>query len=733
MATFNLTDKFGLVLSASPTPFSIFAKYLKTPGAITSVLHDFKDIRDLQVGQDPFQSQSVGLSFNNDIDLGTGGVELTIQPELLGSIAIATGESLFDAASDPFGDTVTIPANQAYVSAALSATLDVSVGKESADLQFGFSAGTGVTFTNYRLFGLTDKIVPALQTLVESFTVPGDLQDVEAMSPGYIASVAGTGTLQFSAEANLLAAVSPLAGLSTSVVQGPLNINVGPSLVVAATYTLTGAYQIRVVRLGGTKFRLGFQKKRTSELDVSVSADIGISLAAGAFDIIKMLLQAVSSDPVPDKDVFEKGGLTDDQIATIAAAVKTGIERSLELSISAELDSSISGSAAFSYEIDLAALDAKGKQAVHEALDGNLSLLEQGPINGIKTLKSIFSSLRQRTEVFKFNLLGVFNYASVTTLFQNGTIIVDRDSGAITITDQAGADRIQFTSDNFAKDSAKLRRVLAQSFLLTVAYRSSGTVRVGPTLATSYWFFELHQQTNPHNIRNYLNIGEKLGLLSSLDVSKRLSSLAGIGAFGPSSLYVSSNYDDAISKGLFLDAFGQARTEGEYEGIGRVALASLLPEEDSITSARRLPLTDDTLWRAMRTNGQANEFGGLFSKYAFNANQLADICSDYTLIVWWADAMRHMAVALSAVQSYLAQHPQWDPQDNTFKKLRLSLEQTMTSVSSNTRDEFAEPWGLLAMDLASGQKSAKTLQLVCPRITLVISNAGAQAMAAPLA
>jgi hypothetical protein len=135
----------------------------------------------------------------------------------------------------------------------------------------------------------------------------------------------------------------------------------------------------------------------------------------------------------------------------------------------------------------------------------------------------------------------------------------------------------------------------------------------------------------------------------------------------------------------------------------------------------------------MRTNGQANDFGGLFSKYAFNANQLADICSDYTLIVWWADAMRDMAVALSAMQSYLAQHPQWDPQDNTFKKLRSSLEQTMASVSSNTRDEFAEPWGLLAMDLASRQKSAKTLQLVCPRVTLVVSNTGAQAMAAPLA
>jgi hypothetical protein len=733
MATFNLTDNFGLVLSASPTPFSIFAKYLKTPGTITSVLHDLKDIRDLQIGQDPFQSQSVGFSFNNAIDLGTSGVELTIQPKLVGSMAIVTGESLFDAESDLFGDTVAIPANQAYVSAAVIATLDVGVGKEGADLQFGFSAGTSVTLTNYRLFALSDKIVPALQTLVEDFTVPGDLQDVEAMSPGTIATAEGTGTLQFSAEANLLAAVSPLAGLSTSVVQGPLNINLGPSLVVGATYTLTGEYQIRVLRLGGTKFRMGFEKKRTSELDVSVDADVGISASVGAFDLIKMLLEAVSSDPVPDKDVFEKGGLTDDQIATIAAAVKTGIERSLELSVSAELDSSISGSTAFSYEIDLAALDSKGQQAVHNALDGNLSLLEQGPINGIKTLKSIFSSLRQRTQVFKINLLGIFNYASVTTLFQEGTIIVDRDSGTITITDQAGANRIQFTSDNFAKDGAKLRRVLAQSFLLTVAYRSSGTMRVGPTLATSYWFFELHQQTNPHNIKNYLNIGEKLGLLSPLDVSKWLTSLAGIGAFGPSSFHVNSNFDDPISKSLFLDASGQARSEAEYEGIGRVALVSLLPGEDAINSARRLPLTDDALWSAMRANGQANNFGGLFNKYAFNANQLADICSDYTLIVWWAAAMRDMAAALSAMQSYLAQHPQWDPQDNTFKRLRSNLEQTMASVTSNTRDEFAEPWGLLAMDLASRQKSAKTLQLVCPRITLVVSNGGVQAMAAPLA
>jgi hypothetical protein len=730
MATIKLTDGFGLVIDASPSPSSIFSKYLKSPSAIVGALHDLKDIKDLQVGQDPFQSQSVGLSFDDSIGLGTSGVELTIDPELLGTIAIKKGDSLFDAASDPFGDKIAIPPNQAYVSAALEAKLDVGLSGGAGDLQFGFTAGTDVVFTNYQLFALTDKIAPALQTVVQTFAVPGDLQDVEAMLPGNVATIEGTGSLKFSAKANLLAAVNPLAALSTSVVQGPLTIKDGASLVVGATYTLTGAYQLRVQRLAGSKFRLGFEKKRASELDVSVSADIGASATVDGFDIIQALLGAVSSDAVPNKDVFQQAGLTADQIASISAAIKTGIERSLQLSLAGELDLLDSASAAFSYEIDLAALDVQGKQAIHDAFDGNLTLLEQIPTNGIKPLKSVFSSLRQGKRILKVNLLGIFNYASVSTLFQKGTIIVDRDSGDVTITDQAGANRIQFTSDNFAKDSAKLRRVLAESFLMTVTYRTSGTVRVGPALTTTQWFFELHQQTNLQNIKDYLNVAQALGLLSALDVGTKLALIASVSSFGRSSLNVNSSYNDSLSRSLFIDGSGQARAENEYERIGRFALASLLPDGDPLNDARRLPLTDDKIWNAMRSAGQSNDFGGLFSNYAFNTNQLADIFSDYTLIVWWADAMHDMAVALTNLLGYMAQHPQWDPQDNAFKKLRSSLDQTMATVSKNTKAQFAEPWGLLAMDLASGQRSAKGLQLICSRLTLALSNSGPQAKGA---
>src|SRR5258708_7805642 len=393
MTNIKLTDGFGLVIDASPSPTSAFSKYLKNPSAIEGVLHDVKDIKDLQIGQDPFQAQSAGLSFDDSIDLGANGTELKIDPKLVGTVAIKKGDALFDPSSDPFGDKIPIPAGQAYVSVSLKATLDIGLSAGMSDLQFGFTAGTDVVLTNYQLFALNDKLVAALQSLVQTFVVPGDLQDVEAMPPGAVVTVEGTGSLKFSAKANLLSAVSPLAAINTKVTQGPLNIQEGVEVLVAATYTLTGDYQLRVQRLGGTKFQLGFQKKRASEFDVSVTADISASASVGGFDIIQKVLQAVSPDAVPSKDVFQHAGLTDDQISTIASALKAGIERSLQLSIAAELDSLDSSSAAFSYEIDFSSLDAQATNAIHNALDGDLSSLEQNLMNGIKPLKSIFSSL----------------------------------------------------------------------------------------------------------------------------------------------------------------------------------------------------------------------------------------------------------------------------------------------------------------------------------------------------
>jgi hypothetical protein len=114
-----------------------------------------------------------------------------------------------------------------------------------------------------------------------------------------------------------------------------------------------------------------------------------------------------------------------------------------------------------------------------------------------------------------------------------------------------------------------------------------------------------------------------------------------------------------------------------------------------------------------------NDFSGLFNSMHFNTVQLNDISDDYTLIVWWAGAMHKMGVSLAALLGYLAQHPQWDPEDNAFKSLRSDLEKKLASVAADTKSQFSEPWGLLAMYLASGQLASKSLRIICAKLTLL--------------
>jgi hypothetical protein len=716
MATLKLTDAFGVVVDATLDPGSVLAKYLKSPQALIGVLRTAKPLKDLSIGDDPFSSQTIGITFTDPIALGTTGVELTIKPTLTGSTSISKGAALFDADTDPFRQAITIPTQHAYVSAVLHAELDVTLADKVTDLQFGFTAGTTIIITNYQLCALMDPVMSTLERVFREFTIPGDLQDIEQLTEHTVVTLEGTGSLQCTAQANLFTIANPLATLNTPLV--PIKVAEGSGVTINGTYELTGDYQLRIERLAARAFRVSYLKKRITELDVSVQAQLNTSVSAGSFDLLKSVLQAVSSDPVPDVDTFHQAGLTEDQLTTIAAAVKAGIERSIALSLTGDLDSLVTSSTAFTYDVDLALLDDAGRKAVHDALDGNLTGLEASAHPGITRRTSIIDALRQGQHVLKVNLLGIYTHASVTTLFQQGTVIVDRESGDLTITDQAGAARIQFTADNFAKDSAKLRQVLAESLLLTAAYRSTGGQLTGPQLASHYWFFALHEHTNREQCTDYFTIAQALHLLNDTTRSAMLARLAGATDVGQSTFFIDASYTDDLCMRLFVDASGEPRLHDEYESLGRRALLLLLPAGDSINDARRLPLLDDTVWQAMQQAGQPG-FPNLFAARGFNLNQLADITSDYTLITWWASSMHHMGEALAAIRAFLAMHPGVDRENNTFKQLRRNLENAMASVVSNTQAQFGEPWGLLALDLTTGQQATTSVQLMSPRLTFV--------------
>ena len=720
MSNITVSDSSSVSLTFPGDAGSAFVKYLLSPGAISAALTQAQ-----KPGVAIDQFVPCGVKFTNSLKLGATSEELTIQPGLQGHIGIKTG-TLFDPKTDDFGDSIPIPSGQAYVSLGITASLNAGLTEEPGDLQFGFSAGGTLTLADYRLFETTTQVTSAIEALFRDFIIPADLQDIENMTPGAVAAIAGTGSLKFCATANLAAATNPLATLALGNL-ATLSIKPGASLSVGAAITLTGGYQVRVRRLEGGKFQLGYEKKQGDTLAVTASASTGLTAGVGSFDLIATLLKAISADPVVDKDTFGKQtGLTEDEISAIASAVKAGIDRCLALSIAAELDLIAGSAAAFNYEIDLDLLDDPGKQAVHNALGGDLEGLEGADHPGVKRLTSVFSSLREGKRVFKINLLGIFNFGHVTDLLKNGRLIVDRETGAITIADSATANRIGFTSDNFAKDGAKLRTVLASGVTMTAGYTVGGVIPKDPSFGCGCWSFESHQNTQRQNIAHYLHVAQALQLMTSSDAAAKLASVGSVpsDAFKASTFHVESSYATTPFENMFLKGAAgaaQPRSQTEYENLGRSAMSSLLPPDDPVTTARLRPLTEDALWQKLTSLLAAEAMKQELRDQGVTDNPaaLGAIVSDVLLIFWWAEAMSAMANALADLLQFLKSNPKPDPQNNTFKKLRKALDDSMGHVSDDTQPSFGEPWGLLVMARASGMNDTTTAILVNSKLSFV--------------
>ncbi|HKS96249.1 MAG TPA: hypothetical protein VJV74_08950, partial [Terriglobia bacterium] len=591
-----------------------------------------------------------------------------------------------------------------------------------AELTFGLAGGTEVTFANYRPFPADTPVVTALSETLRQYSIPAKVEDLQALTPGALATVDGTGTLTFTATANLLSSVNPLATVSAPVLSSVLQITAGASLEAGASVEFSGEYQIRVQKLNSGTVRLGYYKKQDADFALTVAARLGLGAGAGNFELISTVLGVISSNPKADVAELERAGLGDEQIAAIAAAIKAGVQRKLELAISTELTlASQERGAAFLYEIDLNALSAMGQQALQAALTGDLSLLTGNEASlppGIQLVHSILTSIRERQYTLKFNLLGIYNYLSISRLTLQGTILYEPASGDLVITDAANAQRIQSSSVNYGADSDKLRRVLAESFLITAAYRGTPLVMQAPEFRTSSWYFELYARTNAQTMRDNLDVPQALGMISE---QQGKGILSGIDDFGRSTFYAETSYDDRLTTALFLDPAGRPRSEDDYDAVGRQALACLIHSGDADAS-RLPPLQDDSLWRQMRDAGPAalnTVLTGL------NSAQIAVVTTDYVVIRWWSQAMRGMAEKLTEVRDFFARNPNPDPSDSGLQNLRRSLAAHMASVAQNTREEFGHPWGLLAMDRASGGRAPAEVRIVSLRLALQLERPGA--------
>jgi len=314
-------------------------------------------------------------------------------------------------------------------------------------------------------------------------------------------------------------------------------------------------------------------------------------------------------------------------------------------------------------------------------------------------------SSRVRLDV---NLLGILNIGALSTLTSEGSVLVEPATGALVISDATSAERIRSTALNFGADTDKLRHVMAESFLLTATYQGLQGQVGGPSLTCSHDFFDLEDHTDLDAMARELHVGAALGLFSAQDAAPP----AGVNDFGRTVVHATTRYDGGAAQALFLDPGGAPMAQEWYENAGRSAIQLLVGGGDR-DAVRREPAIDDGLWGRMKTEGQPG-FAALFP--GIPAPLLGAITADYTVIMWWAVAMAGASQRLAAIGKWFGQHATASQDNPEFQKLRQDLAVHLKQVVSTTREEFDAPWGLIAMDQASGRRAGANILIAGPKV-----------------
>jgi hypothetical protein len=711
LPSINITDQLALNITAELAPFASWLKYAgELPGMLLTG-SDLSQLPLLRLSDPAVQSLQPALSFQKPLGLGTSGVQLIIGAEAGGSFQVIprtlSRTALFP--EDDYGEAIEIPEGLCYVALGFGATVNVGVQQTSGSLTFGFDASSGLRIDSYRSFSAgpdAPTIAEALRSSVAEFVIPADAGDLKALPAGVIVAVTGRGSLKFSGSANLLAIANPLATLAAPSPVPSLGVTATGTVSVGASWEVATEYQVRAQKLETGRVRLGWYRKRDSDSSVTANASAGVSAGTGQTDLFHSIIAAISSSAKADLQELQNAGLSTGQLAAIDSVVKAAVNRNLELSVSAEFGSLNENEAAFLYEIDPGALDATGENALRTALGGDLGPLSGSgtQLAGITEVRSILSKTRASHFALNVNLLGIFNFASVSKLALNGTVTFAPSTGELVIADKATASRIQTLALNFGADEDKLRKVLAESFLITAAYRGSRSVVSPPQLSSAHVYLRLDNSAGRDDLRHAAAISSALGLGEP-------PIPAGIAGFGRTCVSAEARYDDAAALSLFLTPDGAPRDPRDYETAGRRALA-LLVLPDGGDAFRLRPATDDQLWSQMVDKGPSN-FNQLLPQ-----DQADGVRPDYLAIRWWTDSMGATAEIL-AQMNRLAGPSGIAPGDPDFEKLRAELASHLRDVAAKAHEQFGAPWGLIAMFLASGGKACAEMRITSPRFVFI--------------
>lgn len=708
MATIKLTDQLGLDFDAQPGEGSSLLKYFQQLPSLRLDSLDLSKLGGLTLDNPAIHSLSTGVSFSQPVTLGTGAPALSIGAGVHGDVQVV------DAPDDLSGDDdrAKTPSGCRFVQFSIEASVSANVSAAAGGITFGASPSTEIKLKTCSRFpnAAGTSLIDALQETVAAIVIPAQSDDLNALEEGQVVSVDVDGKLKLSGNANLLAITNPLATVSLPAPLPALSVTAGGSATIGVVLTVETGYQVVAWKLDSGAVRLRWDFKRTDGISVDAKVSEGISAGIGTTDLFSTVIGIISANPKADLDELARAGVPQEQSEAIQSALKAAVSRKLEIALSAEISADHSSSTAFLFEIDPGKLNDQSRAALDQALGGDLTALNRAALPGITAVHSIWEEVSKRGLDLDVNLLGIVNFGSISKLALSGKVLTESATGAVVITDTATAERIQSTAVNFGADTDKLRHVLAESFLLTAAYKGTGALTGDASFRCTHHFFTLQQQTSPGDIKKDLRTGLALGLVSLTDTEPP----PGISDFGRTLFTASADYDSDLVTGMFLDSTGAPLPRDVYENAGRAAIQFLvLPDDDD--AIRLQPATDDVLWRHMKDTGQP----GIPALFPGAAEPLTGaIVADYSTIQWWAEAMSTMGQHLAAFRQWHASHAAAFSDDPEFQKRRQDLADQLREIARTTREEFGAPWGLIAMSQLADHRAGARLMITGPRLTV---------------
>jgi hypothetical protein len=709
--TISLTDNFGLDVNIQPTAASSIARYFVDEVKLGFRDFDLQQFQNAPLSAIPGGPAGLGLTVKEPVAIGASELKLQLGGGAAASVAVLLARDNEALASSVFADPMTVAANEAYVAFSVTAKASAGVKATEGDAALGFTAGGEIEIKNLRRFA--DAAAPALPSIgsaVANFVLPRDAQDLAALAPSTVCTMTGSGSLKFSASFDLEFLTNPLATVALPLVATPIKITAGGSIRVSAAVTLSGEYQVRATKTGEATVRLGVYRQRARALNVSVAPSFGLSATFGSTDLIEKLLGAICSEPEVDKQALRAAGLDDASTKAVAATVEKGVQRRLEVAVGAGLTETAEASAAFLFDLSLDALDDAGRDAVRQALAGDFTAITGTALAGVAPVRSIHRTVNGSKHSLTLNLLGIFNAIGVSQLLVEGKAVYEEATGSLTLTDKVTASRIAAVANSAEEETARLRQLCAESFLITAAYRGGRTAVGAPSLTCSQSYFVRYQETNREQMRNMLAVAVALGAMQEGAVADRLGTADGYGA---TSVFAENRFDADLCRALFLNN-GRARAQGEYEAAGRNAILLTVPNSPANEYRRRA--VGYAVWQQLAASGNVAQFGSILSGWP--PVQVEAVGSDYRAIAWWAESMARMAKVLETMEAYFAAHPEPAPNDPQFAALRQKLIDTGAGVAKNTHAHFGQPWGLIAMDQVLAPRSRARVQIVSGAFSL---------------